>query len=668
MDRIKELIKQINELNYHYYTLDDPIVSDGEYDLLYDELIRLEKETGIIYPDSPSQSVGGKILDKFEKHTHLQRLFSLGKAQSFEEISDWLNRVEKSVNAYNLSVDKQRKLPDLEYTVEFKFDGLTINLTYEDGYLTKATTRGTGVVGEIITDQVKTIKSIPLSIDYKETIEVSGEGIMHLSSLKKYNENNEVKLKNARNAAAGALRNLDTRETARRNLDCYLYNIGYMDSYTVGSQKEVFDFLKANRFKVYPYLKFAKNFEEIKECIMEIGKLRKEIDVLTDGVVIKVNDFRTREVLGFTNKFPRWALAYKFEAEEYTTVVKEVEWNVGRTGKVTPTALLEPVDIDGVTVSRATLNNYDDIERKRVELGSRVIIRRSNDVIPEILMAVEDDTLKTKPIEKPSHCPYCNTELFYDKVHIYCPNSLECLPQLNARLDHFASRQAMNIEGLSSKTLDKMIEKLDIRRIDQIYDITMDDLLALEGFKEKKAQNIINAIEASKNPTLSAFIFAIGIPNVGEKTAADLANKFKNLDNLREASFEDLVQVEDIGDITAKEIIKFFNSEHIIDGIDRLLSKGIVFQEEDRTTSSQLEGLTIVVTGSIDGYNRKEIENQLKLSGAKVTGSVSKSTDILLAGQKAGSKLDKAKEFGVSIYEGQDLYKFLEENIRGENE
>lgn len=666
MDRIKNLIKEINNLNYHYYTLDDPLVPDGEYDLLYDELLKLEKETGIIYPDSPTQSVGGKILDKFEKHTHIRRLYSLQKAQSYEQIRDWIDRVERAYQAYNKT--HKEKLSPLEYTVELKFDGLTINLTYDEGYLKMASTRGTGVIGEEILDQVKTIKSIPLSIDYKGLMEVSGEGIMHLSTLEEYNENNLVKLKNARNAAAGALRNLNTLETKKRKLDCYLYNIGYMKDDLLSSQTQVFDFLKDNKFKVHPYLRLVTKYDQIISAIEEIEKLRKEIDVLTDGVVIKINDFKTREVLGFTNKFPRWAIAFKFEAEEYTTIVKDVEWNIGRTGKVTPTAILEPVDIDGVTVSRATLNNFDDIQRKNVKLGSRVIIRRSNDVIPEILMAVDDESVETKEIEKPKYCPSCKAELFYDKVHIYCPNSLECVPQMNARLDHFASRSAMNIEGLSSKTLDKMIENLNITRVDQIYDLKKEDLLKLEGFKDKKADNIISAIEASKNTKLSSFIYALGIPNVGEKTAGDLAYRFKTLDVLRNASVKDLVEVEDIGEITAEAIVQFFSDEHIVDGLDRLLEKGINFVDEKKEKSSKLKDLTMVVTGTIEGYNRKEIEEQLKLNGAKVTGSVSKNTDILLAGEKAGSKLEKAETFGVKIYQGRELYEFLQENLRGRNE
>lgn len=665
-NKLRNLIEQLNNLNYHYYTLDDPIVTDGEYDLLYDQLVKLEEETGIIYPDSPTQSVGDKILDKFEKHTHLQRLYSLQKAQSFGELQDWIDRVEKIHSQFNAGNDE--KLPPLEYCVELKFDGLTLNLTYEDGFLQMASTRGTGIVGEEILDQVKTIKSIPLSIDYKGLMEVSGEGVMHLSTLKKYNETYDIKLKNARNAAAGALRNLNTAETKKRNLDAYIYNVGFMQPQILNSQQEVAQFLKNNRFKTHPYFEVVKNYGEIIEQIKIIEKMRKEIDVLTDGVVIKVDDFRTREILGFTNKFPRWAIAYKFEAEEFTTIVREVDWNVGRTGKVTPIAKLDPVDIDGVTVSRATLNNYDDIERKQVKLGSRVIIRRSNDVIPEILMALEDDSLETKIIEKPTHCPACNSELFYDKVHIYCPNSLECIPQMNARIDHFASRSAMNIDGLSSKTLDKMIETLNITRIDQIYDITKDDLLRLEGFKDKKAQKIIDAIESSKNPNLGAFIYALGIPNVGEKTSSDLADRFGSFENLRNAKHEQLLEVEDIGEITAQDIVNFFNEEHIIDGLDRLLSKGITFKKSQQTKGSNLDGITMVVTGTIEGYNRKEIEKELKLRGAKVSGSVSKNTDILLAGESAGSKLEKARGFNTKIYEGDELYEFLEENLRGNDE
>ncbi len=661
-ERIDQLIKQINELNYHYYTLDEPVVSDGEYDLLYDELVNLEKESGIIRDNSPTQRVGYEILKSFKKHEHLGRLYSLGKAQSYEEVKEWMNRASRLVEDYNSQAED--KLPELEYIVELKFDGLTVNLTYDQGRLINAATRGTGVIGEEILAQVKTIKSIPLEIPYKGLMEVAGEGVMPLSKLKKYNEKAVIPLKNARNAAAGALRNLDVRETERRNLDVFFYNIGYMEEDRFESHLETFEFLRENRFKIYPFLKKAKTYEDLVAIIEEIDKLRKEIDVLTDGVVIKINDIRTRQVLGYTNKFPRWALAYKFEAEEYTTIVRQVEWNVGRTGKVTPIAILDPVDIDGVTVARATLNNFDDIVRKKVALGSRVIIRRSNDVIPEILMALDDENLKVEEIKKPETCPYCQTELFYDKVHIYCPNSMGCLPQLNARMVHFASREAMDIEGLSEKTAGKLMEELGVNHLDQIYDLGEEDLLKMEGFKEKKTNNLLQAIEKSKKVKLSSFIYSLGIPNVGIKTAEDLALKFESFEGLRQAKFEELIEVDDIGEITAREIVDYFHDQHIVEGIDRLLSKGIEFEKIEKNLGDNMEGLTIVVTGSIEGYNRKEIESQLKSRGAKTTSAVSKNTDILLAGEKAGSKLQKALDLGVKIYEGNDLFKFLEENLK----
>ena len=658
MERMRELIDKIKELNYHYYTLDDPLVSDTEYDALYYELRDLEESEGVILEDSPTQVVGDKVLDKFVKHTHLGRLYSLDKAQSYEEIEAWMQRANRIRDEYNNS--NSDKLPEIEYVVELKFDGLTINLTYDNGKLINAATRGTGVIGEEILPQVKTIKSIPTSIDYKGLIEVSGEGVMPLSSLKKYNEINEEKLKNARNAAAGALRNLDPKVTRSRHLECYLYNITYIQEDIIDSQIEVFNFLKENGFNTYPFLEKVKDFQSLIQVIEKIGTLRKEIDVLTDGVVIKINDFRTRQVLGYTNKFPRWAIAYKFEAEKYTTIIKEVIWNVGRTGKVTPVALLDPVDIDGVTVQRATLNNYDDILRKKVRLGSEVIIRRSNDVIPEILTAIDENLDGTTEIEKPVYCPYCHTKLIYDNVHIYCPNAIDCKPQMSARLTHFASREAMNIEGLSEKTIEKMIEVLDISEIDDLYDLTAEDLYKLEGFKDKKVNNTLESIEKSKNVKLSSFIYALGIPNVGVKTAQDLVEYFNTLENIKNASFEELIKVNDIGDITAKGILDYFNDEHIEYALRKLLDKGIIFEEIDEEKSDELEGLTIVVTGTIEGYNRKEIQDTLKNMGAKVTSQVSNSTDLVLAGKSAGSKLTKARELNIKVYENQELNEFLE--------
>lgn len=658
MERMTELINKIKELNYHYYTLDKPLVSDKEYDALYQELRDLEKETNTILDGSPTQEVGGQILEKFTKHEHLGRLYSLDKAQSYEALSEWMDRVERLRLSYNQSHDEN--LPKLEYIVELKFDGLTINLTYNNGELINAATRGTGTIGEEILEQVKTIKTIPRKIDYKGLIEVSGEGIMPLSALEKYNKENNDQLKNARNAAAGALRNLDPAITKKRNLDAYIYNIGYMEENIVDSQEEVIEFLKENKFNTYPFVKKVDNYKDLIGVIDEIADLRKRIDVLTDGVVIKINDFATREALGYTNKFPRWAIAYKYEADQYLTKLLDVEWNVGRTGKVTPVAILDPVDIDGVTVSRATLNNYDDIERKKVRLGSMVLIRRSNDVIPEILTAVDDESIPTEEIEKPKECPYCHSELFYDTVHIYCQNSLNCKPQLNARLTHFASREAMDIEGLSDKTVDQLINVLDIKELDDLYELKEEDLAKLEGFKDKKINNLLTAIENSKHVKLESFIYALGIPNVGIKTSQDLVEHFGTLDKIRNAKVEDLLEVEDIGHITARAITDFFSESHIEDALEKLLSKGIEFEDSNIDKSDGLDGLTIVVTGSIEGYNRKEIEAKLKNMGAKVTSAVSKNTDILLAGEKAGSKLTKAQELGIKTYQNQELMKFLE--------
>lgn len=656
---INELIKKIEELNYHYYTLDAPLVSDGEYDKLYDRLKELENEADIHPDNSPTQKVGGEVLEKFEKHFHISRLYSQDKAQNYEELKEWIERANRLHDSYNQT--HKEKLPDLEFVMEYKFDGLTINLTYEDGKLINAATRGNGIVGEEISAQAKTIKSIPLKIEEQSLLEIQGEALMPLSELERYNKENEFQLKNARNAAAGALRNLDTNETRKRNLTAYFYNIS-TTNLDFSTELEMLDFLKNENFNIHPYHKLVKTYDEI---ILELDKIENErntIDILTDGVVIKINDKKTQEVLGYTNKFPRWSVAFKFEAEEYTTTLLDVVWNVGRTGKVTPSAILEPVDFSGATVSRATLNNYDDILRKKVRIGSTVFIRRSNDVIPEILGVVDERQEGTKPIEKPSHCPYCNTDLIEGNVHIICPNSISCTPQLLARMQHYASRNAMDIEGLSEKTIAQLMGELKIEDIYEIYDLKFPDLLKLDRFGRKKSQNLIDAIAESKNRDLNRFIYAIGIPNVGERTARDLANKFKTFDNLRHANVDQLVEIDDIGDITALNIVEFFNDKKISNAIDILLSKGINLNEvKNDDASNELENLTFVITGTIEDYKREDIKELIEKNGGKVTGSVSKNTDILLCGQKAGSKLTKAKDFGIEVYEGDKLYNFLNE-------
>lgn len=659
IEEINELIEKIEELNYHYYTLDAPLVSDGEYDQLYDRLKELEEETGFSPENSPTKKVGGQVLEKFEKHFHISRLYSQDKAQSFEDLKNWIGRVNRLRDSYNES--HEDKLDDIEYILEYKFDGLTINLTYEDGKLRNAATRGNGSVGEEISAQVHTIKSVPITIKEESLLEIQGEALMPLSELERYNKENEFQLKNARNAAAGALRNLDTNETRKRNLIAYIYNIS-TTTLDFTSEEEMLDFLKNQGFVVHPYHKKVKTYDEIIKELDKIEEERKTLDILTDGVVIKINDKKTQQALGYTNKFPRWSLAYKFEAEEYTTTLLDVVWNVGRTGKVTPSAILEPVDFSGVTVSRATLNNYDDILRKKVKLGSRVFIRRSNDVIPEILGVVDENQEGTKVIEKPSHCPYCGSELIEGNVHIICPNSLSCTPQLLARIEHFASRNAMDIEGLSEKTIGQLMDELGIKEVYDLYDLTYDDLIDLERFGPKKTNNLLDAIEASKDVDLNRFIYAIGIPNVGERTARDLASQFKNFESLRKAEASELTQIPDIGDITAENIVEFFTDANINEAIDLLLSKGININEDiNEASTSILEGLTYVITGTIDNYKRDEIKDLIEKNGGKVTGSVSKNTDALICGENAGSKLDKARSLDIKIIDGNELKEFLNE-------
>ncbi len=659
IEEINELIEKIEELNYHYYTLDAPLVSDGEYDKLYDRLKELEEESGFSPDNSPTKKVGGQVLEKFEKHFHITRLYSQDKAQSFEDLENWMGRVNRLRDSYNES--HEDKLDDIEYILEYKFDGLTINLTYENGKLRNAATRGNGSVGEEISAQVHTIKSVPRTIKEQSLLEIQGEALMPLSELERYNKENELQLKNARNAAAGALRNLDTNETRKRNLTAYIYNIS-TTNLEFDTEEEMLDFLKDQGFVVHPYHKKVKTYYEIIKELDKIEEERKTLDILTDGVVIKINDKKTQQALGYTNKFPRWSLAYKFEAEEYTTTLLDVVWNVGRTGKVTPSAILEPVDFSGVTVSRATLNNYDDILRKKVKLGSRVFIRRSNDVIPEILGVVDENQEGTKVIDKPSHCPYCGSELIEGNVHIICPNSLSCTPQLLARIEHFASRNAMDIEGLSEKTIGQLMDELGIKEVYDLYDLSYDDLIDLERFGPKKTNNLLDAIEASKDVDLNRFIYAIGIPNVGERTARDLASKFKNFASLRKAEASELTQIPDIGEITAENIVEFFADANINEAIDLLLSKGIKINEDiNEDSTSILEGLTYVITGTIDGYKRDDVKGLIEKNGGKVTGSVSKKTDALICGENAGSKLDKAKSLDIKIIDGNELKEFLNE-------
>ena len=657
--RMQELVEELNIYASAYYVSDNHLVSDKEYDEKYDELIALENEIGEILPLSPSQRIGGGVLPEFTKYKHKAKLWSLDKAQSLGEIKEWHNRNIKIIKEYNLNHETQ--LSPLSYVLTKKFDGLTVNVTYDDnGYMIKAASRGTGEIGEDITAQAKTIKTLPLKIAYNAIIEVHGEAVMTKEAFKKYNETAATPLKNLRNGAAGALRNLNAAETARRNLSAFFYDVGYNEGAPFKTYIEMMDFIKDKGIPMDDYLVECETLEEIKSEIMHIESIRSELDYDIDGVVIAINDIKTRELLGYTIKFPKWAIAYKFEAEEATTTLLDVEWNVGRSGRVGPTAILEPVELAGATVKRATLNNIDDILRKGVKIGCDVFIRRSNDVIPEIMGVVESTLEKGIEITVPKLCPSCGSELIRDGVHYFCDNTLSCKPQMVKSIVHYGSREAMNIEGFSEKTAEQLFEKLDIKSIPELYRLEKDKLIALERFGEKKAQNLISSLENSKNCSLASFIYALGIPNVGKKTAKDLVHSFKNIDNIEKAIYEDLINVPDIGDIVANSIIEFFSGDKIIESISELLELGVnPTYEESQVSENIFMNKTLVVTGSLEGYSREAIKGKLEVLGAKVAGTVSKKTDYVLVGKEPGSKYDKAVSLGLKVLTEEEFEKML---------
>ena len=635
MDEMTSLKDRLNNLAYRYYVLDDPAVSDAEYDALYDKLVALEKSTGVVLPDSPTRRVGGKPLSKFEQVRHLGRLYSLDKCKTREELRAWMDK---------LCVGG--KMPRV--SVEYKFDGLTINLTYRDGKLVQAATRGDGVTGEVVTEQVKTIRSVPLSIPYKGVLEVQGEGIMRLSALEEYNSDPTVTpLKNARNAAAGAIRNLDPAQTAKRKLEVVCYNVNYIEGRRFDSGSEMMAFLKEQKFKVSDMYVLADDEETVFGTLDKIESVRPTLDFLIDGAVVKTDDFAMREELGYTEKFPRWAMAFKFAAEEMTTTVRDVIWQVSRTGKLNPLAVLDPVDIGGVTVSRATLNNISEIRRKDVRIGSRVFVRRSNDVIPEITGVAEqpEDAVE---IEVPTVCPACGSPVEVRGVFAYCTDSEACEPALVSRFSHFVCRDAMDIEGLSDKTLELLYSEGKIRDFADLYSLSADDLTDLEGFKDKKTSNILAAIAASKHTELKRFLFAIGIPGIGKKAAAQLADAFGTLDAVERAQKEELTALDDFGEIMADNVIGFWRDPRRKAEVDRLIAAGITFEQREKTEGA-FSGKRVVLTGSLQRYTRTEAKKLIEERGGEVADGVSAKVNLVIAGEAAGSKLDKAKKLGIEI-------------------
>ncbi len=644
-----EMQKLIKELNVHirnYYVLDKPTISDVEYDRLYDKLQALERETGVVYPNSPSNRVGGEILKGFKKFNHDVPLFSLDKCNSYEELENFVIGVKKD-------------FPDAEFSVEYKFDGLSIVVEYENGLFKRAGTRGNGKVGEDVTEQVKTIKSVPLEIPFKGKLIVQGEGLISLSNLEKYNKTAAEPLKNARNAVAGAIRNLDPKVTASRNLDWIVYSINYIEGKKFKTQKESIEFLKENGFKISDFFHIEKDVKNIEKLIDEVDKIKSSLDILMDGMVIKTNQIAYREEMGYTAKFPRWAIAYKFEAQEISTMLEDVVWQVGRTGKITPIGIVEPVELAGATIKRATLNNASDIQRKRVKIGSRVFLRRSNEVIPEILGLAEEYPT-SKEIEIPTTCPSCGEKLVEIGANLFCKNE-NCPEQVIDTLTHFASRDAMNIEGYRDKTSELFFNQLGVRSPSDLYKLTLEQLTNLEGFKDKKAQNLIDAIEKSKNVKLSNFIFALGIDNVGKKTAGDLAKVFKTLENLKNATKEELQAIRDIGDVVAECVYNYFRDDKNLTEIEKLKEVGVKIEEQadNIVKNSVFNGKTFVLTGSLEKYSRNEASEILTNLGANVSSSVSKNTDYVLAGENAGSKLSKAQNLGIKIISENEFEQML---------
>lgn len=650
IEEMKVLIEKINRASYQYYVLDNPIISDKEWDVMYYRLLDIENETGIVLPDSPSVKVGGEVLSGFKKVTHSHKLYSLAKAQTLQEIIDW--------NTRNQNITSFAE----EYYLEYKFDGLSLCITYKDGKLFRAATRGNGEIGEDVTEQVKTIRTVPLSIDYKGEIDIQGEGIIKLSELERYNNNTDEKLKNARNAVAGAIRNLDPKVTASRRLDFFAYNVNYCPDKEFKSQEEIYEFLKEQGFLTGDYFKIAHNIDEIGEYIKEVEKTRSQLDYLIDGLVIKINRQSVRDGLGFTEKTPRWAVAYKFEAEETSTILESVTWQVGRTGKVTPVAELEATELCGVTIKRATLNNYNDILRKKVKLGDRVFIRRSNDVIPEIL-AVAETYETSKEIEKITVCPCCGSVLRDTGIELYCPNHHGCREQIVLKLSHFASRNAMNIEGLSVKTLEQLYDKFEVKTFSDLYKLDSEKLSQLEGFKDKKITNVLNSIEKSKSVKLANFIYALGVSSVGIKTAKNLAKKYKTLNNLMVASVEDLITMDDIAEIMATDINGYFADEFNKNEIAELveLNVQIECEEEAVVTGGYFAGKKVVFTGTLTSMKRSEAEKLVEAQGGSASSSVSSATSVVVYGESAGSKLDKAKKLGIETMTEEEFLKKIKE-------
>lgn len=651
--QIEKLIAEINEHNYRYYVLDAPVISDQEYDRLFKHLKELEEKYGYIPADSPTQRVGAPPLDKFEKVKHTEPMLSLGNAFSFDELREFDQRVKRFLKS-----DRE-----VEYTVEPKYDGLAMELTYKDGLLEKASTRGDGFVGEDVTTNVRTIKAIPIRIDgvsnVPEEIDIRGEVYIDLKEFDKINksrlQSEDALFANPRNAAAGSVRQLDSAITAKRNLHMACYGLGAAKGIEFETQAAFIDWLKKAHFPTPARFHTVMGIEKVIAVIQQIEEERPKLPFETDGAVVKVNSIDLQKALGYKTREPRWAIAYKFAAHQATTVIENIIPSVGRTGTITPIAMLKPVPIGGVTVSRSTLHNWDEIERKDIRAGDTVVVERAGDVIPHVVTVItEKRTGQERKFPPPKNCPVCGSLVEREEGEVaYRCVGLNCEAQVLEKIRHYASRGAMDIEGLGEKNVELLYSKGLVKHFDDLYRIRKEDLLELPRFAEKSAQNLINAINASKKTTLARFIYALGIIHVGEYAARLLAKNFEKLEDLYHLKPERVLNIKQVGEKLADALTHFFNDKQNLRTLETIKKLGLVLSNPDYATGQvkekgPLDGMTIAITGTLS-RPRNELEDLVERLGGHAAGSVSKKTNYVLAGEEAGSKLEKAKALGVKV-------------------
>lgn len=654
--RIEQLREQLNRWSHEYYVEDQPTVTDAEYDKTYHELLALEKENPeFVTADSPTQRVGGEVLEQFQKVTHTNPMLSLSNAFSKEDLEEFDARLRKLTNRA------------IEYVCELKIDGLSIALTYQNGQLQLGATRGDGTTGEDVTGNVRTIKSVPLSLKEPWNVEVRGECYMPKKSFVALNESREEEglevFANPRNAAAGSLRQLDPKIAAKRNLSVFLYSSPSVEELDVSTQEELLEKMAEIGFVTNPERLKCQTIDEVWNYIEMIGAKRQELPYEIDGMVIKVNDFATQEEIGYTVKAPRWAIAYKFPAEEAQTVVRDVEWTVGRTGVVTPTAVMDPVQLAGTTVRRANLHNIDLMKERDIRLEDTVVIHKAGDIIPEVTRVIfEKRPATSQPYEFPTTCPVCHEKLEHleDEVAIRCLNP-KCPAQLTEGMSHFVSRNAMNMSGIGPSIIKQLFEEGLVLDVADLYKLTLDQLLALDKIQQKSAENILEAIENSKANSLERLLTGLGIRHVGTKAAKELAQHFGNMKALQEASIEQLLEIDGLGDIIAYSVKTYFEQPSVQELIQELQDRGVNMSYLGKTKADSeasghiLSGKTVVLTGTLEQLTRQDAKEKLESLGAKVTGSVSKKTDVVIAGHSAGSKLDKANALGIEVWSEQQF-------------